>query len=155
MAIDSDEHDERGWITESSDVRIKMVDKRMKKLEKLRLELQEPAFFGPDNFQTLLIGWGSTEGPIKEAIKILNQTAKDSFAALVFGDVYPLPQKLLREKAILATTIIDVEQNATGQLADLIREETQISCDEMILKYDGRQLSGEEIAERLLKEGQK
>jgi len=155
VAIDSDEHDERGWITESSDVRIKMVDKRMKKLEKLTLELQEPAFFGPDNFQTLLIGWGSTEGPIKEAIKILNQTAKDSFAALVFGDVYPLPQKLLREKAILATTIIDVEQNATGQLADLIREETQISCDEMILKYDGRQLSGEEIAERLLKEGQK
>lgn len=155
VAIDSDEHDERGWITESSDVRIKMVDKRMKKLEKLTLELQEPAFFGPDNFQTLLIGWGSTEGPIKEAVKILNQTKNGKFAALVFGDVYPLPQKVLREKAILATTIIDVEQNATGQLADLIREETQISCDEMILKYDGRQLSGEEIAERLLKEGQK
>ena len=155
VAIDSDEHDENGKITESSEVRIKMMDKRMRKLDKLKLELQEPDFFGEEFFQTLLVGWGSTEGPIKEAVEILNKTKPGRYAALVFGDVYPLPQKLLREKYALAKTLIDVEQNATGQLADLIREQTGITCDSTILKYDGRQISGEELAERIAKEDQR
>ena len=42
-----------------------------------------------------------------------------------------------------------MEQNATGQLAGLIREYTGIQCQASILKYDGRQLSGEEIAARV------
>jgi len=152
VSIDSDEHDERGWITESSEVRNKMMAKRMKKLENLRKELQEPEFIGTDSFETLLVGWGSTYGPITEAVKILNEKATNKYAALVFGDVYPLPQKLLKEKSDKARRIINVEQNATGQLADLIREQTGITCTESILKYDGRQISGEEIAEHIQKE---
>jgi len=152
VSIDSDEHDERGWITESSEVRNKMMAKRMKKLENLKKELQEPEFIGTDSFETLLVGWGSTYGPIVEAVKILNEKSKNKYAALVFGDVYPLPQKLLKEKADKAKQIINVEQNATGQLADLIREQTGITCTGSILKYDGRQISGEEIAERIQKE---
>ncbi|HEX3025964.1 MAG TPA: 2-oxoacid:acceptor oxidoreductase subunit alpha [Clostridia bacterium] len=151
VAIDSDEHDERGWITESAEVRIKMMDKRMKKLESLKQDLQEPEFIGDDGFETLLIGWGSTWGPIDEAVQLLNEDKDGRYAALVFGDVYPLPVKLLKEKAAKAHRIINVEQNATGQLADLIRQETGIICESSILKYDGRQISGEEIAERVRK----
>jgi len=151
VAIDSDEHDERGWITESAEVRVRMMDKRMKKLEGLKQELLEPDFIGPDSFDTLLIGWGSTWGPIEEAINLLNKERQGHFAALVFGDVYPLPQKRLKEKAAKAKHIINVEQNATGQLAGLIREKTGISCTESVLKYDGRQISGEEIADRIRK----
>lgn len=145
VAIDSDEHDESGRITESAQVRTRMMDKRLKKLIGLKQELQEPEFIGPDNFDTLLIGWGSTCGPIKEAVSLLNEDKKGRYAALVFGDVYPLPQKLLIEMAAKAHRIINVEQNATGQLAGLIREETGITCDDSILKYDGRQISGDEI----------
>lgn len=151
VAIDSDEHDERGWITESAEVRTRMMDKRMKKLESLKQELQEPEFIGDDNFETLLIGWGSTWGPMEEAIHLLNADKVGRYAALVFGDVYPMPQRLLKEKAAKARRIINVEQNATGQLAGLIREETGIVCESSILKYDGRQISGEEIAERIRK----
>ncbi len=151
VAIDSDEHDERGWITESSEVRNKMMEKRMKKLEKLKQELQEPEFIGADSYETLLIGWGSTYGPISGAIDLLNEKSDGKYAALVFGDVYPLPQKLLQEKAALAHKIINIEQNATGQLADLIREQTGIVCNKSILKYDGRQISGEEIVEQILR----
>ncbi len=151
VAIDSDEHDERGWITESAEVRIKMMDKRMKKLESLKQDLQEPEFIGDDGFETLLIGWGSTWGPIEEAVQLLNEDKNGCYAALVFGDVYPLPTKLLKEKAAKAHHIINMEQNATGQLAGLIREETGIVCESSILKYDGRQISGEEIAERIRK----
>ncbi len=152
VSADSDEHDERGWITESAEVRTKMMDKRMKKLEGIRQELQEPEFIGSDGFDTLLLGWGSTWGPIAEAIELLNQGGKGRFAALVFGDVYPLPQKLLVEKTSKATRIVNVEQNATGQLAGLIREQTGIACTGSILKYDGRQISAEEIVDRVQKE---
>ena len=152
VAIDSDEHDERGWITESAEVRTRMMDKRMKKLDGIRQELLEPDFIGADGFDTLLLGWGSTWGPITEAIALLNQAGKARYAALVFGDIYPLPQKLLLEKAAKAKRIINVEQNATGQLAGLIREATGVACTGSILKYDGRQISAQEIVERVHKE---
>lgn len=151
VAIDSDEHDERGWITESAEVRARMVEKRLKKLAGLEQELLEPEFIGAATFDTLLVGWGSTWGPITEAINLLQEKEAGRYAALVFGDVWPLPQKLLQEKAPQARRIINVEQNATGQLARLIRGATGIACTGSILKYDGRQISGEEIAARLEK----
>jgi 2-oxoglutarate ferredoxin oxidoreductase subunit alpha len=155
VSADSDEHDERGWITESAEVRTRMMDKRMKKLEGIRRELLEPEFLGADGFDTLLLGWGSTWGPIAEAIALLNQEGKARYAALVFGDVYPLPQKLLLEQAPKAKRIVNVEQNATGQLAGLIREATGVACTGSILKYDGRQIAAEEIVERVHKEESK
>ena len=152
VAADSDEHDERGWIIEEADARINMMDKRLKKLDKLKEELLEPDFIGEESFDTLFVGWGSTYGPISEAVNNLNKKEPGKYAALIFGDVYPLPQKLLQEKAETAKTIINIEQNATGQLGDLIREQAGIVCDYSILKYDGRQISSDEIADRIRKE---
>lgn len=149
VAIDSDEHDEAGKITESAEVRTKMADKRMRKLELLKKKLQEPDFVGHENFNTLLVGWGSTYGSISKAVELLNNKADEKYAALVFGDVFPLPQQRLTEKAAKAKRIVNVEQNATGQLAGVIREYTGIACTDSILKYDGRQISAEEIAARL------
>jgi 2-oxoglutarate ferredoxin oxidoreductase subunit alpha len=152
VAADSDEHDERGWIIEEADARINMMDKRLKKLDKLKEELLEPDFIGEESFDTLFVGWGSTYGPISEAVHNLNKKEPGKYAALIFGDIYPLPQKLLMEKAETAKTIINIEQNATGQLGDLIREQAGIVCDYSILKYDGRQISSDEIADRIRKE---
>ena len=152
VSSDSDEHDEHGRIAESAEVRTRMMEKRIKKLENLEQELQEPEFIGESDFTTLLISWGSVWGAMEEAVRLLNQDkTAGSYAALVFGDIYPLPTRLLREKAAQTRRIIDVEQNATGQLAGLIREETGIICDGSILRYDGRQISGEEIAEQIRK----
>ena len=80
---------------------------------------------------------------------LLNKNHKEKYGALIFGDIYPFPKKRLEEMASKVKQVINVEQNATGQLADLIREQTGILCSSSILKYDGRQISGEEIAERL------
>ncbi len=152
VVSDSDEHDESGHITESGSVRTQMMDKRMKKLEGLEQDLNEPDFVGDENFDILLLGWGSTWGPVSEAVQLLNREEGDRYAALIFGDIFPLPQTLLRQKAKKAKHIINIEQNATGQLASLIRETTGINCDCHILKYDGRQISGEEIIQRIRKE---
>ena len=149
VTIDSDEHDETGKITESAKVRVQMMDKRMKKLKLIEQELQEPQFLGAVDYDILLIGWGSTYGPISEAIELLNSKKSKKYAALIFGDIFPLPQKLLIEKSKKAKHIINIEQNATGQLAGLIREYTGIICSKSILKYDGRQITGEEIVKRI------
>lgn len=153
VAADSDEHDEQGHIIEDTETRNKMMQKRMGKIDKLKAELQEPEFSGAEDFDTLLVGWGSLKGPLQEAAALLNKDGNEKYAALVFGDVYPLPEKRFLEKAKKARRIVNVEQNYTGQLGQLIREATGIACTDAVLKYDGRQLSGEEIAS-LIKGGE-
>jgi 2-oxoglutarate/2-oxoacid ferredoxin oxidoreductase subunit alpha len=148
VLVDSDEHDEYGHITESADVRIKMVDKRMEKLKCLEEEILEPTLFGNENCDTLLVGWGSTQGAIQEAVEILNQKG-GNYGALVFGDIYPMPKKMYTKISKIAKKIINVEQNATGQLGSLLVENTGICPHASILKYDGRQICTEDIVQKL------
>lgn len=150
VLVDSDEHDEYGHITESAEVRNEMNDKRLRKLEYLKEELLEPEFIGEENADTLLLAWGSLYSPVKEAVTLLNErTRKDKYCALVFGDVWPLPDKELKKYAQKVKSIINIEQNATGQLAGIIREYTGIECNRSILKYDGRPISSQEIYNKL------
>ena len=152
-AADSDEHDEHGRIIEDATTRMRMMDKRMNKLEMLKSEIIEPDLLGEQNPEVLLIGWGSMYGPLDEAVRLMNLKGDKKYAALVFGDIWPLPHRLLEEMALGAEAVINVEQNYTGQLGSLVREVTGIKTSASVLKYDGRQLSGEEIAERVAKEG--
>ena len=153
VAADSDEHDEYGHIVEDSETRVRMTNKRMGKLALMEKELQEPELLGDPAPDVLLLGWGSLYGPLEEAVQLLNQEDGTRYGALVFGDLWPLPQTLLRQTAASAKHLVHVEQNYTGQLASLIAEVTGIKTDAGILKYDGRQLNGEEIAARIAEEG--
>jgi 2-oxoglutarate ferredoxin oxidoreductase subunit alpha len=147
---DSDEHDEFGNMIESGEIRIQMVEKRARKFELLKTEIIEPELLGEPEMDVLLLGWGSLHSPLTEAIELLNQDSDQKFGALVFGDVWPLPEKLLREKTAKAKVVINVEQNFTGQLASLISEVTGIRVDKSVLKYDGRPLSAVEIKNKVL-----
>lgn len=151
VLADSDEHDEYGHITEESDVRISQMQKRMKRMELLEDELIEPDYYGSENPDTLLIGWGSMQGGLRETVELLEKDG-ENIGALVFGDIYPLPTKNLEKYSKIAKNIVNVEQNYTGQLAKFIRQETGIHCNKSILKYDGRQLYAKEIAERIKEE---
>ncbi|HZJ83301.1 MAG TPA: 2-oxoacid:acceptor oxidoreductase subunit alpha [Clostridia bacterium] len=151
VLVDSDEHDEYGNITESAETRIKMVDKRAKKMEGLVKEIQEPWFIGTEEPENLIVAWGSTYGAIKDAVDRLTDEGF-SIGALIFGDIWPFPKKKLSELSKKAKCLIDIEQNSTGQLESIIREELLIKCDHRILKYDGRALNGDEIYERLKEE---
>lgn len=151
VLVDSDEHTEYAHITESSEVRNDQMEKRMRKLELMKEEVLEPEFFGNENPEVLLLGWGSTYGPLKEAVENLNNDGY-KVAALSFGDIYPLPQKLLKKYSTIAKTVVNVEQNFTGQLGKLITQETAIKMDKSILKYDGRQLDPKEVCSRVKRE---
>lgn len=151
VLADSHEHNEYGYVDESDENRIAMMNKRMKRMELLKDELIEPDFFGVEKPDVLLLSWGSTYGSIKEATDLLVEDGY-SIGTLVFGDLFPLPTIRLEKYASLAKTIVNVEHNYTGQLAKLIRQETGIKCNKNILRYDGRQLSSHDIYDRVKKE---
>lgn len=153
VLADSDEHDEAGHITESAEVRIQMMNKRMGKMELLKQEVEEPWHWGSSNPEILFVAWGSTAGPLQEALQLLEKEKNcPDIAALVFGDLWPLPTEKLKKLAKVAQSVVNIEQNFTGQLAKLIRQETGIPCHHSYLKYDGRQMTPEEIVESLKKE---
>lgn len=146
--IDSDEHDEFGHIIEDEDMRNLMMGKRMKKLELLKKEVEEPIYLGSQQPDTLLVAWGSTYGPIKEAVDVLIGDGKN-IGALVFGDVWPLPTEKITSLSQNVSRIIAVEGNYSGQLADLIQEQTCIPISERLTKYDGRPWGYEEIVRKV------
>lgn len=151
VLVDSDEHTEESHITEEAEVRNAQMEKRMKKLELIKKDIEEPEFIGKEDLEILLLGFGSTYGALKDAVEELNNQG-EKFGALSFGDIYPLPEEGLRKYAKQAKIIINVEQNFTGQLGKLITQETGILMTYSILKYDGRQICGNDIVARLRKE---
>ena len=148
VLVDSHEHNEYGNIDEDADNRVKMVDKRARKIDSLKEEIQEPWFIGSDSPENLIVCWGATYGAVKEAVNRLNEKGL-SIGALIYGDIWPFPTNKLNELGRNAKRIIDIEHNSTGQLESLIKEFTDLKCTDRILKYDGRPLSGDEIVQRL------
>ncbi|OFW58574.1 MAG: 2-oxoacid:ferredoxin oxidoreductase subunit alpha [Candidatus Solincola sediminis] len=137
---DSDEHDQDGHIVEDAETRNEMVRKRtIKKLQLIRNEIAPPLLYGSRDPNVILIGWGSTYGVIREVIDRLSP--EENIAMMHFSQLSPFPDlereghlQLLNQAAIA----ICIENNATGQLAGLIRAETGFQLSARINKYDGR-----------------
>ncbi len=145
VVLDSDEHDEEGHITEDLDLRTKMVNKRFKKLGLLMKDVIAPELVGPKNYETLIIGWGSTYHAIKEAFRRLG--TKD-VALLHFKQVYPLHPDTIAYLQKAKKRVI-VENNGTAQFGQLIRLRAGFDMDLKILKYNGLPFSVEELEEQL------
>jgi len=145
VCVDSDEHDTEGHITEDLELRVKMVDKRLKKGKVLVKEAIPPQLVGPKNYKKLIICWGSTYHIVNEAVKNLD---RGDIAFVHFKQVHPLPKEtagFLKK----AEKTIAVENNATGQFARQIKLHTGIDIDEKILKYNGLSFTVEELTEKL------
>ncbi len=152
VATDADEHDEAGHLIEDAETRTQMVQKRMCKLIDLKKEIAPPQLYGPRKAETILIGWGSTCGAIREAVDILGQE-KASVNLLHLSELWPFPAEAVAEALSNARTSCVIENNATGQLAHLIRAETGKEVSGKILKYDGRPFTPAYIVREVKKEG--
>lgn len=139
VVTDSDEHDEEGHIVEDTETRVKMVEKRLKKIPFIRQEIVPPFLYGDTKPEIVIVGWGSTYGVMKESVDELSKNK--NIAMLHFSELYPFP---LREKFDYLNVLnnskqtICIENNATGQFARLIRSETGYEFKHSINKYDGR-----------------
>jgi 2-oxoglutarate ferredoxin oxidoreductase subunit alpha len=145
VSVDSDEHDEEGHITEDLDLRIKMVDKRLKKMKLIREEIIPPELHGSKDYRILIVGWGSTYHVIKEAMEKLG---RDDVSFLHFKQVYPLSPDTADYLHKAQETII-IENNATSQLRQLIKLFTGFEIQKKILKYNGLPFHVEEVVENL------
>lgn len=151
-AAGSDEHDEDGklisdvlaGIPEFTVVRRKMMEKRMKKLDYALKEMKPPEIVGDRNAEITIVGWGSTEGVIREAVELL---AKEGVKAnyLQIKYISPFHGKEVTEILKNTKNKMIVEGNYSGQMARHIRAETGIEFENKLLKYDGEPIYPSEI----------
>jgi 2-oxoglutarate ferredoxin oxidoreductase subunit alpha len=142
------EHDEIGHVTEKPGIRTAMAAKRLKKFEAMKKDVRAPAVYGDADAEITFVTWGSTRGPVLEAMKLLASQGKKT-KLVHFSWIYPFPVEDTMKLLSPATHLIDVEQNATGQMAWLIREHTGILIKDKLLKNDGRIWFPEEIVEKV------
>lgn len=147
-----DEHDEEGHISEDPMVRIKMMDKRMSKLDLILQEIQDEdkALSYNGNSDIVITSWGSTKGAILDTLDELNKEGiKIKFVQVKL--LNPFPQQLLEKMLNSAKTIINIEMNYSSQLAKLIKQNLHRDVDYEIVKYNGRPISCDEL-HRIIKE---
>ena len=121
-----------------------MYDKRFAKIPFILKEMKEPKLYGPDEAQITLLAWGSTKGPALEALERL---AKEGITANLIHLTYlwPLPTEALSGLIKNASQTMTIEGNYTGQLAQVIRQETGLKIDHILTKYDGQPFYPAEI----------
>ena len=139
------EHDESGAITEEPGMRAAQVEKRQRKLIGMAEEMSGPQRYGPDDAEVTFVCWGSTYGPLREAVDRLNAEQPGQANMLHFVHLWPFPAEAAMAAFEQARRLVTIEVNATGQLATLIRSQTGRQMDDMILKYDGRAFTPEYI----------
>ncbi len=145
------EHDELGHPTGSPKLHMQMMAKRRKKLQALGATLPTPKVYGPNEGNILLVGWGSTQGPIKEAVDRA-RAAGDSVSSLHIKHLNPQPPGLENIFSgfnhILVVEMNDEGLYGFGQLGALLRARY---CDPKIRginKTDGLTFKVKEILER-------
>lgn len=150
VVTDSDEHDEAGHLIEDAAARTRMHEKRLRKFQGLKSEMSEPQAEPTPDAEFNLIGWGSTYGAIKEAVESLDKEGVKA-QHLHLSEIWPFPGESVTHVLGNRARNIVVENNATAQMAQLIRRETGIKVNGNILRYDGRPISPKYIVEHLKK----
>ncbi len=146
------EHDEMGHPTASPALHTKMTAKRREKLKTLAATLPPPELAGDESGDVLLIGWGCTYGPIREAMVRLRATGT-TVGHLQLRHIHPLApgleETLARYQHILVVEINDEGLYGYGQLATLLRARTCNPAIASITKTDGLTYKVSEIVERV------
>jgi 2-oxoglutarate ferredoxin oxidoreductase subunit alpha len=139
------EHDEVGRPSENSVNRRKMMDKRLGKLQHVKLSnpihIQAP-YSNPD---LLIIDMSSVGGTVDEArTRLEKEGVKTNHITVRL--LHPFPVEELTPYISKAKKVVVVENNATGQLANLIKLNVGFSDKiENFLKYDGNPFLPHEI----------
>lgn len=146
------EHDETGLSTEDGSERAKQVEKRNRKTQTFLKTFTPPTLYGENDADITLLAWGSTKGPILQALSDSNFVINNKkFNFLHFKYVWPLDEVALTKSLQNAKKLVMIEGNYEGQMARLIRQETGIKMDKIFTKYSGRPFYPEEIIAYLQK----
>src|ERR1700735_5588512 len=147
------EHDEMGHPTGRPALHMAMTAKRRRKLKQLAEEIPLPEVYGGPQGETLIVGWGSTFGPIREAVDRAKERGQN-VSSLHLRHLHPLPNGLdkvfARFSRIIVAEMNDEGLYGFGQLATLLRARF---CDPKIrslTKTDGLTFRVKEILQGIL-----
>ncbi len=148
--VSSDEHDENGVLISDEYTnhakRRAMMEKRMRKVAGIEAMVPPPTLEGPKDAEVTLIGWGSTDGTIREArARLAEQGIKAN--QLQIRWLVPLHGDAILKILRGAKRTIIVENNFSGQFARYLRSETSFVADGHIRKYDGEPFMPHHIVE--------
>ena len=147
-----DEHDEKGHITEDPTNRDMMMEKRMGKLELASREIapdDKVLLHGPTDAPITVVSWGSTKGAILDAVDALRDQDGIRINFLQVRLLSPFPADEVGKALSGSKKVVCIEMNYSGQLAGLLREKTGIAADHLVVKYNGRPMSCEEVYDAL------
>ncbi|OGZ22230.1 MAG: hypothetical protein A3D46_01595 [Candidatus Nealsonbacteria bacterium RIFCSPHIGHO2_02_FULL_43_13] len=147
VRANSYEHNNYGHTIEDGVWAVKMQDKRFKKLDFLKKEINKlnPAsLYGKG--RNLLISYGSTKGAIVDALPQMR-----GFRFLQISYLKPLPAEIILKEIKKSGKVILIENGVKGSLADVIKEETGLAIKHKILKYDGRPFTPDFLIDKLKK----
>ena len=145
VKVNSYAHDESGITIEDGPMTVQMVKKRMRKEQALIRELGrfgQVEISGIPDAATAILCWGSPGGACSEAGTRLGLRVVRPVV------LFPFPKEQLLGALDGVTRIIVVEENATGQLADLAKG-NGILVHDLILRYDGRPFTPADLAVRI------
>jgi len=157
FAAGSDEHDEHGvlisdvlaGIPEYVELRKRMMEKRMRKLQGLLRDTKGPELWGVRDADLTIISWGSSQGPIREAIQNLRDSDEIAVNSLEFSYLFPFHAQDTLEILRGAKKTLAVEGNYTGQFSRLLTAETGYKPDRFFGKYDGEPFYPSEVAAKV------
>lgn len=130
------EHDEYGNPTSSPQMHEKMNAKRFRKLEMLRRRWKHVRRYGPVDAEVGVIGWGSSKGAIKEAVRRAEANGL-RVAGLVPQLIYPLPYQDFDAFLKPLKKVIVVEMSYSGQFLKYLRANYRLPDDVVLIKRSG------------------
>jgi len=137
----TDEHDEDGTLISDEFTnpikRRMMVEKRARKMETVLAQIAPPKLFGPESAEVTLVGWGSTQGVIREAVEQLASEHGIVANQLQVKWIVPFHAEAIGRLLSGSRRVIIVENNYSGQFARYLRSETGFAAHGHIRKYDG------------------
>ncbi len=144
----SDEHDAYGFVDETAANRRTMMEKRMRKLQTVLKDIPMPTLYGPRQADCTIVSWGSTKGAILDALPVLQaQGLRVNFLHFLY--LHPLPiERLVPLFRSIQMTLV-VENNATAQFAQHLKEQIGLLPEATLLKYDGRPFFPSEIVAKV------
>ena len=147
----TDEHDEDGTLISDEFTnpakRRMMVEKRGRKMETVLAQIAPPKLCGPEKAEVTLVGWGSTQGVIREAVEKLAGEHGIVANQLPIKWLVPLHVVEITRMLTASKRVIIVENNYSGQFARYLRSETGFAAHGHIRKYDGEPFRPHHIVE--------
>ena len=149
----TDEHDEDGIVI--SDVftnpalRVKMMDKRMRKIQGIGQQFPTPKVEGPADADLTLVGWGSTYQVMFEAMEAINRERGGNVNLLCLRYLWPFQTEPVRQILERAKMTMSIEVNFSGQIVKLIRMETGIAIQHHLRKYDGEPFEPKQVIDQV------